>query len=698
MPNSTRSNKETQLLYSSDPGSLEGSIRKEVRSSSIDHNTCSSYDFRQPLSIKALVLSTDTRSPPSTEDTYLPSTDIFHPTSIDTSVLTSIDTEPRDIVATLILVRDERGDLHDQEGHLHNAAGHKMDAQGLQFLTREAARRRFRSRKFNELRRIALDFEHRPTDFNLNRSTGSPEHRSMTPMESTASCNTVRILTHEEFAARHPHPPSPVYVKIDRHSDTPAKPKPSNNRPETIRIPSDDAADPMEVDRVPMGRTLRKIKEKVVKHLKRRANEKERKSFQKRVFKIPLEKPFEEAYFTHRLWMFFRETRETEEGIRRMFCEAREKMRKRITLKKKSDPGQFAIPCTVEPSKELFTFVDYSHRSSGGIVRDLEVQIGNVLVPVDFHVLDIKLNWNSSLLLGRHFLSIVVVVVCNLQSNQLCMTRIDPHTYYNPIPVKKPPTSSRRINDPGIIAACHCGAQYETEYSASIETHIATSIDSAHQKSTDTPGEESVNSSLEDWENGYYNPIMAAYTRHNMHTEEYDEDYEEERATESRAILDEEEKHLHLSSWKRNAPSINRTVSTSIDTQPHQTNRKRASTDIAYYPSIDTRVDRVREGDYSIGSWADDHHHESYAVETAIHEPGVYELHESFTYKKLLNMQRHDEADQHQAETTGKRTCFSHSIDRAIHPSIDERHPSSIDIRPKPKSIVTKTLILINSI
>ena len=25
-------------------------------------------------------------------------------------------------------------------------------------------------------------------------------------------------MTHEEFAAKHPHPPSPVYVKIDRHS------------------------------------------------------------------------------------------------------------------------------------------------------------------------------------------------------------------------------------------------------------------------------------------------------------------------------------------------------------------------------------------------------------------------------------------------------------------------------------------------
>ncbi|KAF2551460.1 hypothetical protein F2Q68_00036197 [Brassica cretica] len=127
MPNSTRSNKENQLLFSSDPASLERSIRKGRRSSSIDNNTSSSLDSRQPPSTQTPISSTDTRSPPSTEDT-LPSTDIFHPTSIDTS--TSIDTELRDMVATLILVRDEKGDLHDQEGHLRNAAGQRIDGQG----------------------------------------------------------------------------------------------------------------------------------------------------------------------------------------------------------------------------------------------------------------------------------------------------------------------------------------------------------------------------------------------------------------------------------------------------------------------------------------------------------------------------------------------------------------------------------------
>ena len=79
----------------------------------------------------------------------------------------------------------------------------------------------------------------------------------------------------------------------------------------------------------------------------------------------------------------------------------------------------------------------------------------------------------------------------------------------------------------------------------SIETHTATSIDSAQPKSTDAEGEESVNIRQGEWENDYYIPTMATHT---MHTEEYDEDYEEERAIEQRATLDEEDRLLHHSS------------------------------------------------------------------------------------------------------------------------------------------------------
>ncbi|KAF3594884.1 hypothetical protein DY000_02023992 [Brassica cretica] len=471
MPSSSKSNKENQLLFSSDPASLERSIRKGIRSPSIDNNTCSSLDFRQPPSTQTPVSSTDTRSSPSTEDTLLPSTEIFHPTSIDT--------EPRDMVATWILVRDGKGDLHDKEGHLRNVAG-------------------------------------------------SPEHRSRTPTESTASCSAVRILTHEEFAARHPHQPSPVYVKIDRHSDTAVDRQKDN----TI-----DQQPPAPIDRC-----------------------------------TPL---------TYRVQM-------PKIDVARLNA-----------LRPQPKPSDNPPEATSAHIDDAAYPMEVDRKSSGGIVRDLEVQIGNALVPVDFHVFDIMLNWNSSLLLGRDFLS-TVGTVCNMQTNQLCLTLIDPHVHYNPIPVKRPHTSSRGIDDPGLIAACHCGAD---------------------------PKEESVDSSPEDWENDYYNPTMAAHTRHTMHTEE-------------------------------NAPSIDRTVSPSMDTHLHQTSRKRASTDIAYYPSIDTGVNRVREEDYSIGSWADDHHHESYAVETAIHESEADELHEGFTYEELLKMQRRDEADQHQAETCWERTLF----------------------------------------
>ncbi|KAF3596321.1 hypothetical protein DY000_02022994 [Brassica cretica] len=138
-----------------------------------------------------------------------------------------------------------------------------------------------------------------------------------------------------------------------------------------------------------------------------------------------------------------------------------------------------------------------------------------------------------------------------------------------------------------------------------------------------------------------------------MHTEEYDEDYEEERAIEHRVILDEEDRLLHHSSWKKKSPSIDRN---------------------------------------------DDRHHESYAVETAYRDQRADELYEGFTYEELLNIQRRDETDQKRAEAGWERTHFSHPIDRAIPPSIDIspstsidiNHTTSIDIHSKPKKVVSE--------
>ncbi|KAG5384184.1 hypothetical protein IGI04_035654 [Brassica rapa subsp. trilocularis] len=259
-------------------------------------------------------------------------------------------------------------------------------------------------------------------DFKIESSMslgGSQCHRSTSSAKST-ECNAVRILTHEEFAAKHPHPPSPFYDKIDRsveptidrqsesdvnrHTPPPIDkhtpltyrvrlPSIDNDYINALRPPPKSLASPHEPKPNPLnsspepdqeeqeteGRRLRKRKEKIPKNLKREANDKEMDGFTKRVLRIPIEKAFDEAYFTHRLWMFFRETKVTEEDIRRMFHQVSEKMKHRITLTKKRAsvsilPRIMAdqLGLTIEPSTESFTFVNLSEKRSGGIIRDLE--------------------------------------------------------------------------------------------------------------------------------------------------------------------------------------------------------------------------------------------------------------------------------------------------------------------------------------
>ena len=93
------------------------------------------------------------------------------------------------------------------------------------------------------------------------------------------------------------------------------------------------------------------------------------------------------------------------------------------------------------------------------------MQIGNALVRVDFHVLENKQNRSRSLLLGRAFMA-TVGAVSNMQTNQLCLTLINPDVYYDPVRVVKPKTSNTGVNT-GSTAACHCDYEdeYETKYS-----------------------------------------------------------------------------------------------------------------------------------------------------------------------------------------------------------------------------------------
>ncbi|KAF2599458.1 hypothetical protein F2Q68_00010003 [Brassica cretica] len=206
------------------------------------------------------------------------------------------------MVATFILVRDDRGNLHDQEGHLRNAACQRIDAQGAAIPDgegRETARRRFRSRKSDEFQQITLvSIDAKPrTSIDRSHPT-SIDVLSKISIDNTYGINRIlqSCYDHDSRGVRSKTPTSasPVYVNIDRHSDptidrhqetayrststyyvlsADAKDRcctqPSENPPETVKTASDDGVDPMEVDRVPMGRTLRRRKQKVAKHLKR---------------------------------------------------------------------------------------------------------------------------------------------------------------------------------------------------------------------------------------------------------------------------------------------------------------------------------------------------------------------------------------------------------------------------------------------
>ncbi|XP_056847585.1 uncharacterized protein LOC130498331 isoform X1 [Raphanus sativus] len=523
------------------------------------------------------------------------------------------------------------------------------------------------------------------------RSTPTSPHRSTSSMsfpDTTADCNAVRILTHAEFTASHPYPPTHTYEDfdrrdeplIDRHKDEKRIDRPfsppidrhapltyrvqlpsiDNNRINALRPTPKPQANPTEItgnpsDTTPTsegteGRRLRSRKEKIPKNLKREANEKEIDGFTKRVIRIPPEKLFEEVYFTSRLWMFFRKTRETKTDIKRRFDNVREDMRKMITLQKKSDPGKFAIPCIVqgiefphalcdtgssinilpkvmadhlglqvEPSPEIFTFVDYTQKNSGGFIRDLEVHIGNAIVPVDFNVLDIKLNWNSSFLLGRAFMA-TVGAICDMNTNRMCLTMIDPEIHYDPVKLGKPPAKSVvKEDDTGIIAVCHCEVEYETEYSGSIDSTLTSSIDTCKTEEIDKkygslidrdppddeldlpdhcypnfaipPSRKKDDYSVRSWaDSGFHESFVvdiATSSHSGDHSEEHDADYWKERAWEN---------YLENDRFAIRFPQlINIKRPQSIDYLLHPAKRHRPSIDIASITSIDINPDDLKD-------------------------------------------------------------------------------------------------------
>ncbi|KAF3551709.1 hypothetical protein DY000_02007237 [Brassica cretica] len=228
-----------------------------------------------------------------------------------------------------------------------------------------------------------------------------------------------------------------------------------------------------------------------------------------------------------------------------MFHHVRERMKLRITLKKKSDPRKFAIPCVVKG-------IEFPHAPCDTGASVNLVELGN---------------------------------------------------------------------DLGYIAACHCGAEYETEYSESIDTHTASSIDSNESPTTDEHYPTSLDGkhpvdhftlpdqfypdfafqqpnkkgrddySIGSWADSGFHESFAVETvipsSNEDPTEEYVEDYWKERAIE---IAMQDERYSRHSFNNTSPPSIDKTYSALVDTHPHPAKRSYASINTTPGTSIDIRA------------------------------------------------------------------------------------------------------------
>ncbi|KAF2556670.1 hypothetical protein F2Q68_00014376 [Brassica cretica] len=175
---STRSSKE-ELLFFSDPARLERSIRKEKRTSSIDTTSTTSIDTTSTTSI-------DTISTTLIDTTSTTSIDTCDRAMIDSSTRTWIDTNPR-ADWTLVLQRDENGDLHDHRGHLCNAAGQRIDGKGTAILEPSAATEDAKV----PLQRSLADLT-RPSQFYTNREGPENSGEDECILKSEVLCSLQR--------------------------------------------------------------------------------------------------------------------------------------------------------------------------------------------------------------------------------------------------------------------------------------------------------------------------------------------------------------------------------------------------------------------------------------------------------------------------------------------------------------------------
>ncbi|KAF3601734.1 hypothetical protein F2Q69_00035442 [Brassica cretica] len=215
---------------------------------------------------------------------------------------------------------------------------------------------------------------------------------------------------------------------------------------------------------------------------------------------------------------------------------------------------------------------------------------------------------SPSLLLRRAFMAIVAAV-CNMQTNQLCLTLINPDVYYDPVRVINPKTSNTGVNT-GFIAAWHCKAachcdyeyEYKIKYSRSIDIAIHPPIDSMSRESinirhasetfalpaqcypsfkvatqpqtlidyhySDTISRQG-NYFIGNWaENRLHESFAVDTELPEMKSDEYDKDYHREKDIEYHSLAMDDRGLLHTLFASATSTSIDSNIKPSIDDHP----------------------------------------------------------------------------------------------------------------------------------
>ncbi|CAA7052922.1 unnamed protein product [Microthlaspi erraticum] len=171
--------------------------------------------------------------------------------------------------------------------------------------------------------------------------------------------------------------------------------------------------------------------------------------------------------------------RETPEDIKELFEKAKVQPTFK-TLYKIEDPGQFSIPCQVnghyfdrtlcdsgscinlmptqtakllgitrlQPAQISIGLANHTIAKPRGVVVDVLLEIGDIKIPVDFHVMNIQGGCDTPLILGRPFLATAGAVM-DLPNRRMSLANVDKTVFYKTIPFISPNKLSYLITAQG---------------------------------------------------------------------------------------------------------------------------------------------------------------------------------------------------------------------------------------------------------